>query len=185
MIPAAVALAWFSRDVLFAWTGKADVADDAALATTHLVVGTALNGLMHVPYALMLAHGWTKLPLVMNVVAIVFLVPLVVWSSLRYGVAGAACVWIALNGAYVTISVHALHTRLLRAEKLRWYVRDVGLPLAGAFLGAAAADLVLPAASGRPLLMGRAMLVGAASLAAASLSASEIRAIVLAKLRRD
>ncbi len=184
LLPAAVVLAWFSRDVLYAWTGKVDVADNAYVATSLLVVGTAMNGLMHVPYALTLAHGWTKLPLVMNAIAIVFLVPLVVWASLRYGVAGAASAWILLNGSYVTINVQIMHSRLLPAEKTRWYVHDVALPLLGAVAGAALANLLLPETAVRPLMLARVAAVGATSLVGAAAGATEIRGIVLATLRR-
>jgi O-antigen/teichoic acid export membrane protein len=182
-LPCAVTLAAFSHDVLFGWTGKADVADNAALPTTLLVVGTAMNALMHVPYALMLAHGWTRLPLAMNSVAIVVLVPLVYWASVNHGLVGAAAVWIALNGAYVTIAVHLLHRRLLRGEKARWYLHDVGLPLVGALAGAALAHVVLPHAVGRPWLLARVAAVGATSLVGAALAASEIRALALGRFR--
>jgi len=183
VLPAATTLAFFARDLLFGWTGKSDVAESAHLPTTLLVVGTALNALMHVPYALMLAHGWTKLPLMMNSIAIALLVPLVYFLSVQYGIAGAAAVWIALNAAYVTIAVHLLHRRLLRGEKAHWYLHDVGLPLLGALAGAALAHFVLPAASERAFLLARGAAVGVVSLVGAALASSEIRVLLASKLR--
>src|SRR5487761_803537 len=56
-----VVLMVFSRDVLYLWTGDTATAAKVAVPLSILVAGTALNGLMNLPYALQLAHGWTRL----------------------------------------------------------------------------------------------------------------------------
>lgn len=184
VLPPALVLGAFSREALLAWTGKPDVAEHASLPLTLLLAGSALNGLMHLPYALMLAHGWTRLPLVTNVVAIVILVPALVLGTLRWGTAGAAAAWVALNAGYVIVSVRILHTRHLRGEAMRWYVGDSLLPLAGAAAGAALGHLVLPAAASRSLELARLAGIGVVSLAGAAALAGHVRERLLAKLRR-
>ena len=56
----------FSRDVIYLWTGDADTAAKVAMPLSILAAGTALNGLMNLPYALQLAHGWTRLAIGTN-----------------------------------------------------------------------------------------------------------------------
>jgi O-antigen/teichoic acid export membrane protein len=184
LLPVAIVLAWRSHDVLLAWTGKSDVADHAFLAATLLVAGSALNGVMHVPYALMLAHGWTRLPLVTNVVAVIVLVPALIWASVTYGAVGAAAVWFVLNAGYLAAVVPVLHTRHLRAQLVRWYVHGLALPFAGGLVAAVAAEFAIPAATSRALTIARIGALVAVSVLGAAVLAPEVRRPWLARLRR-
>ena len=49
-----------------------------------------------------------------------------------------------LNSGYVLISISFMHRRLLPTEKWRWYLEDVGQPLAVALLVAGAFRMSLP-----------------------------------------
>ena len=81
LLPIGVVLALFSREVLLLWTHNSMIADNTHLILSIVVVGTVLNGLLNIPYALQLAHGWTSLAFYSNVVAIIFLVPMVPRAS--------------------------------------------------------------------------------------------------------
>lgn len=126
ILPPTLILALFSKEILELWTHNPDVVTHSSLLISLLVIGNALNGLMNIPYALQLAHGWTKLAFYQNVVAVVILVPAIYFVTLRWGAGGAAGVWIVLNSGYVFIGAQLMYRRLLVAEKLRWYVNDVG-----------------------------------------------------------
>jgi len=84
---------------------------------------------MLLPYTLQLAYGWTKLAFYKNVVAVIFLVPLMVWMVQMYQGIGAAWVWIILNLGYFIFEVPIMHRRLLKGEMGKWYRRDVFLPI--------------------------------------------------------
>lgn len=129
LIPAAVVMAAFAEPLLYVWTGNISLAQQAAPLLALLALGTLCNGLMHVPYMAQLAHGWTGFAVRMNIVAVGFIVPAVLWAVPRYGAIGAAWAWVALNAGYVLIGVHFMHIRLLPAEKWRWYRRAVIAPL--------------------------------------------------------
>ena len=146
--PVAAVIALFSREVLFLWTRNAVTADRTHLILSLLIVGTALNGIVTIPYALQLAHGWTRLTFVTNLVAAVVMVPMIIVLAMRWGPIGAAALWIALNVGYVTITVAIMHRRLLRGEEGRWYLRDVALPVAAAVAATLAARLLFPATLG-------------------------------------
>jgi hypothetical protein len=84
---------------------------------------------MSLPYALQLAHGWTRLSFLKNVVAVILLVPLMIWLVRHYGAAGAATAWIILNSGYFLFEIPIMHQRLLKKEMGQWYIYDVALPL--------------------------------------------------------
>jgi O-antigen/teichoic acid export membrane protein len=70
VIPAASILALFPGEILLLWTQNQDIVLAASPIVTALTIGTALNGLMHLPYALQLAHGWTRIVIHINLLLI-------------------------------------------------------------------------------------------------------------------
>jgi O-antigen/teichoic acid export membrane protein len=132
----AVILIVFREEVMLVWTGDPVLVRQVAPLVAVLALGTLLNGLMAIPYQMMLAHGWTTLPIKVNTTAVAILVPAILWVVPRYGAIGAACIWVILNAGYVLFAISLMHRRLLRGEKWRWYFQDVLIPL-GAAAGAA------------------------------------------------
>ncbi|MBU0750997.1 MAG: oligosaccharide flippase family protein [Gammaproteobacteria bacterium] len=133
VIPSACTLAIFSPQILFVWGGDLDggLGTVSTLASI-LSIGVMLNALMLPPYLLTLAHGWTRFAVLANLIAVVVIVPAMVFSANRFGAVGAASVFVALNFCYVVIGMHFLHRRLLPAEKWTWYRVDVFYPLLAA-----------------------------------------------------
>jgi O-antigen/teichoic acid export membrane protein len=145
VLPAATVFALFAREIMLLWTRSPEAAAATSVVVALFAIGTALHGLMNIPYALQLAAGWTKLALYTNLVALAILVPALVVLSGRYGVIGAGIVWVALNVGYATVGVGIMHRRLLRGELGRWYLADVGLPALASLAAAGAVRLALPA----------------------------------------
>lgn len=129
VLPAAITIAIFAKEVLDLWLDDPMVVQNAHQILTLLMIGTALNAVMTLPYALQLAHGWTKLAFYKNVIAVVLLIPLMVWMVQMYQGLGAAWVWIILNLGYLIIEVPIMHRRLLKGEMGKWYGRDIILPI--------------------------------------------------------
>jgi O-antigen/teichoic acid export membrane protein len=134
VIPVAAVVSLFSYDLLLLWTGNVDTAHNAAPIAGVLVIGTALNGLMNLPYALQLAYGWTQIGLYINSFFILTLVPAIVYATLHYGPVGAAAVWVALNTTYMLVGVPLTHQRLLKGEAWRWFRSDICLPFLATLL---------------------------------------------------
>ena len=161
LVPAGAVLAVFAVEVIRLWTGDAHTASVVGPIVSILVIGTVLNGLMHLPYALQLAHGWTTIGAMTNLVLVVAMVPAVIVFSQRYGALGAAAVWALLNLAYLAIGVPLTHRRLLTGEAKRWLVVDVGTPLAASMLVVVVTRTAIP---GIPSPSGTALLLGAVSV---------------------
>ena len=133
ILPLAAVLAVFSTDILQLWTRNSEVARNAGPIATLLVIGSALNGLMNLPYSLQLAYGWTSISLrIATCLSIVF-VPATWFMATRFGPVAAASMWTALNCVYVAVGIPLTHHYLLRGEALRWF-GDIALPLASVSL---------------------------------------------------
>jgi O-antigen/teichoic acid export membrane protein len=143
IIPAAVMLALFSREVMFLWTRDPGIAQRTYPLVSLLVIGIALNGLSHLPYALQLAFGWTRLAFYWNLLAVTALIPLMIAAARTYGAIGAASIWVSVNATYIFVVIPVMHRRLLKPELRRWYGVDVGIPLASASLVAGTARLLI------------------------------------------
>jgi hypothetical protein len=62
-------------------------------------------------------------------IAVILLVPLIIYMTAHYGATGAAIAWLVLNLGMFFFEIPIMHRRLLPKEKWRWYWQDVGLPL--------------------------------------------------------
>lgn len=129
VLPVAGVLALFSYEVLLLWVRDPVIAQNTYLLLSLLVIGSTFNAFMTMPFTLQLAYGWTKLSFLKNVIAVIVLVPLLIWLASRYGAVGAAFVWIILNAGYFLLEIPIMHRRLLKPEMWRWYFQDVGMPL--------------------------------------------------------
>ena len=152
LIPALAVVALYSRDILFVWTGNADISQRAHWPLVFLFAGNAINGLMNAPYALQLASGWPGLALVSNVIAVVVLAPVTWFLAMNYGPAGGAAAWLLLNICFIMIAPQIMHRRLLTGEMFNWYVRDTGRAVLTAGMVVATLRSILPVAGSRPAL---------------------------------
>lgn len=180
----AIVIFLFSEILLRLWTQDVELARQVAPLLSILVLGTLLNGLMHIPYQMQLAYGWTSLAIWTNIVAVIVLVPAIFWVVPNYGVMGAAWIWVILNAGYCLISVQLMYQRILPQEKLRWYLRDVMAPLAAALLAAKSLDWLWPTWYGYFADLTLISMAAFLTPCAALLAASEVRQPTLDILKR-
>jgi len=145
VLPVAAVVAAFAQDLLWLWTGDKALAAASAPIFTLLVIGSAFNGLMNLPYALQLAHGWTRFALWVNVVSVCLVVPGIWIMGREFGGVGAASVWLALNLGYFIIGIPLMHRRLLAGEMARWYYADIFPSLAASMVLVVAWRIAVPA----------------------------------------
>lgn len=184
VVPLATVLALFSSDILLLWTRSPEIARNAATIACVLTVGTAINTLMFLPYALQLAHGWVSIGLKMNLGLIILLVSTIWILATRYGGIGAASAYLVLMCLYMAMGVPLTHRRLLKGATTGWFLRDIGLPAAAvllvgglgrAFYNHAATPLVAAVSLG---------LVFVATIMAAAFAAPQVRAWLVAALSK-
>jgi O-antigen/teichoic acid export membrane protein len=129
LFPIAMVLAVFADDLVRIWTGNANLATSVAPVISLLAIGSALHGVMYFPYGLQLAYGMTHLPLTINVILMIVLVPLIIFLALTYGALGGAMAWLALHVLYILLGTWLTHRHLLKGVGRQWLLQDVGIPL--------------------------------------------------------
>jgi len=134
MFPITMILSVFSYDLVYIWTGNLSLALNTAPIIELLVIGSALNGIMFIPHALLLAFGMTRIPIIINGVLMIFFLPLITFFALAYGALGAAIAWLMLQAAYVLFGTWLTHRNILRGGAKTWMFNDVGIPLVSALI---------------------------------------------------
>jgi O-antigen/teichoic acid export membrane protein len=145
VFPAGILLTVFSEQLLMLYTRNESIAFRSHSLLSLFALGNTFLSTMLLPLALQLASGWTKLSFYKNVVAIVIYIPLVVILVLKFGAIGATGAWLLLSLGYVGLEIPLMHRVLLRAEKRRWYLFDIGVPLLISVAVIGSARLLLPA----------------------------------------
>lgn len=184
VLPTAAALALFSPEIAALWTGDPAIAAAVHPLVSVLALGTALNGLMNVPYAAQLAHGWPGFALRQNLVAVAVLVPALFALVDAFGAMGGAMAWALLNSGYVLVALPVMHRHLLRGELGRWYLVDVGAPLLAGLGVVVAWRLAVPFAGDGWFALAPVAAAGATGLLAAGAAAPAARAIFANLLRQ-
>jgi O-antigen/teichoic acid export membrane protein len=185
VIPAAAVIALFMPDLLLAWTGNPETARQAAPIARLLVIGTAVNAQMTLPYVLQLAHGRTKIGIVTHIGLIALFLPAIIVATTRYGAIGAASVWIGLNLLYLLVGVPVTHHLLMRGEVASWLFGDVIAPSA-AGLPVAVLGWLLSSRLSLPPYLAVAAALSTLALAwvAAALAAARVRRWILPSVAR-
>ena len=144
LLPVAAVIAAFAHEIIFVWTHNAELAQATALTAALLVCGTTLNGLSQLPIILGVAAGFPFILTLTNAIAVVVIVPAIFFATRRYGIVGAASVWVMLNSFYYLIAVPMVHRRVLRAEIGRWLADDLLKPLIAAAGCTGMARMLMP-----------------------------------------
>lgn len=182
--PIAVVSCVYAADILFLWTGDAVVAQSAGVPFALLAVGTAINGIIAVPYALMLAHGRTRAAFVGNIVALVLGVPFCILAVKTHGLHGAASLWLLVNLAYLLFLAPFVHREHLPGLSTRWYLHDLVPAVIGASVVGMAAKWLNPSLGRNIEDMSWLAATSVMAVALAALLSSRIRQIAFASARR-
>jgi O-antigen/teichoic acid export membrane protein len=128
MLPLAFLLAVFSQEVLQLWTSDTVLARDCCPILSILVLGTACNGLMNLPFALQLAFGWTRLVIIQNIISVALLFPLIFYSFQWGGMVGVAWIWLIHNLGCVLICAPLIHRKLIGKGYMAWAMQSILIP---------------------------------------------------------
>lgn len=145
VLPISITIAFFSMEIMEMWTRNQVLALQTNTLVSTLVGGTTVIALTNIPYALQLAHGWTKLAIVMNGVAVI-MTALLVWSlTSLYGVQGAAFGWLGVSCLYAYACIQMTHRKFLPGEHATWLFQDIGRPFVSSLIIIAGGRLLLDA----------------------------------------
>lgn len=175
VLPLAAVLAFFSEEIAFVWLHDRELAVRVAPLASLLVVGTCLNGLMNIPFALQLANGRTVMGLVINLCLLVFLVPSIIYATTHFGAQGGAAMWAVANGLYLLVGLPITHKYLLRGETKEWLLGDILLPLVASLSVVGLGRYVLPPDLGTFAAIAAVALIWVLATLLACLSSRQVR----------
>ncbi|OIN53514.1 oligosaccharide flippase family protein [Pseudomonas costantinii] len=128
VIPVSVWIALYSEKLLLLWTRDESIAVAASTPLMVLALGTMTHSFMHMPYALQLAHGWTRFSVWQNATAAIFMVPLTYYLATHYGLSGGAWPWLILNLGYVALCSPIIFFKLKIKPARTWYAEAIFIP---------------------------------------------------------
>lgn len=123
--PIVLVLALFPEQVILAWTGKPDMAANAAPVLALYAVGNGVLALAALPYYLQLARGDLSLHTVGNVLFLLLYVPSLYFAAIHFGALGAGYAWIAANVLPFLTWLPLVHRRHLERLHVEWMLRDI------------------------------------------------------------
>ncbi len=128
-IPAAVVLTLWAPQVLFVWTGDLDIARRVSPVLTLYAIGNGFLVLGAFPYYLQFAKGNLRLHVIGNAIFLAWLIPVLIWATLRMGFIGAGSAWLLSNCLYFIFWVPLVHRKMAKNLHMRWLFSDI-LPIA-------------------------------------------------------
>lgn len=126
--PLVMALVFVAEDIVVLWINDPLIAVSIAPVVRLLAIGVGFHGVMFFPYALQLAHGNTRLPLTINIILMIILIPTTIFLSLKYGALGGGGAWLVLHALYILLGTWLTHRKLLKGIGLKWFFYDVATP---------------------------------------------------------
>jgi O-antigen/teichoic acid export membrane protein len=119
-LPVAAALMLLAYPILQLYTRDSVLAQSASLALTLLAAGSFFNGLTLIPYALALAHGWTRIALYQNIIACVFIVPLISFLAWNGGINSVGAGWLIVNAVLFFWMLYVMQRYCLTIPRKVW-----------------------------------------------------------------
>jgi hypothetical protein len=182
VMPIAIVISLHSYELLMLWTRNADIAGEAAPIASILVLGTAMNGIMNLPFAIQLASGWMRMALSLVVALIVIIVPLSIVLTAQLGGIGCAIAWFMLNALYLLAGSHATHRQLPAELVQMWFFRNVLPGVLAASVVVVAFRLIYSGRAGAVQEVMMICIVTALAVLAACFAGAESRRWILARL---
>lgn len=177
-LPVALMLACFAEPLLWAWTGNSITAAHAAPILSLYALGNGILALGAFPYYLQFAKGDVRLHLIGNVLFVVLLIPVVIWSTLRFGATGAGWAWLGANATYFLFWVPVVHRRFAPGLHWKWLGQDVGPVALVTVVAVVSAMALFINSESRLGFMVFLLLIGLAVTALAALSLASCRSFI-------
>jgi len=141
---AAMIFFFFGQTILYLWTQNTEMASRSSVIFRILSIGNLLNGLNTMPYLLQIAFGWISIVTRINLLAVLIIVPLLIYITPIYGALGASTVWLIFNAGYLIIGSIFMYRKLLMTERWKWVLNDIFIPVIVATVVAFIFSFIMP-----------------------------------------
>jgi O-antigen/teichoic acid export membrane protein len=151
---ACATLAFCAEPLLWAWTGDAVLAHQAAPVLILYALGNGILSITAFPYYLQYAKGNLQLHLLGNTVFVMLLIPSIIWAAGKYGGSGAGYVWLIMNLVCFIFWLPFLHHKFVPGLHWKWYFQDVLMIFSAIVLAGFSLNSIFPQPVGRGWQMG-------------------------------
>ncbi len=124
-----VVLFFYTRELVFFWIGKHEIANSIDIVTKILLLGGLFLTFQFMPYYLSVANGHTKTNVKLGIFALFLVIPAVYLFVTNMGLIGVGIPWAILNFTFFIILGIVLIKKFLKGETALWFKYDVFLPL--------------------------------------------------------
>jgi O-antigen/teichoic acid export membrane protein len=143
-----MAVVFFSRDILLLWTRSEQVAREAWVVLALLSAANLFAALLNPSFTVLMAFGYTKVPLLMNTVNALFWIPAMFLLVPNLGIEAAAAIWLTQNIVVLFVYSNCANKVVLH-EKPRWFFsRDVLVYIVSGLLWLGGGRLLTPSGTG-------------------------------------
>lgn len=129
VIPVSFLIFFFSKELLLIWTKNPEFSAIGANLLKIFIIGNLAVTLNGIPYIVQLSYGYTKLTLYQNIFLLLFLIPALLIVVPKYGVQGAAFLWMSSNISVFFISSFVMFKKYLSSDRNFWYLNFVAKPI--------------------------------------------------------
>jgi O-antigen/teichoic acid export membrane protein len=133
ILPPTVMFTVLPTHFLAVWTGNLETAERLSVLTSVLLVGVSVQALGYVAWAVQLAHGNTRLSLVLNLASLIVQAPLLVLVAQTGDAVIVALIWMVCNIVYILASLHTTDVKYfgghMRKSCGKWYLLPVAVTL--------------------------------------------------------
>ena len=118
-------VAFFSPQLLFAWTGDKQVAEWGGGILFWFVLGNGILAISTFQYYLQRAYGEMRLHIIGATVSAVIQVPIIYLSAVNYGAQGVAISWFCIRFSWFFVWTAIVHSKFLPGFHLTWLAKDI------------------------------------------------------------
>lgn len=165
-----------AEPLLFAWTGDAEMAAQAATTLAWYSLGNGLLTLAGFPYYLQYAAGKLRLHVIGHLLLFVTLLPAMFFAVQLYGMAGASYVWAGINFCYLVFWAAVIHHHFALFNHWNWLWKNIiKLLLPAVIIAWLISDWISWPTHSRGLSLGYTLLCSSMILACTLCSSTVIR----------
>jgi O-antigen/teichoic acid export membrane protein len=125
----AMVLFLFTKDFVLIWTHDNLIAQGIENVTKILLIGGVFLSFQYMPYHLAIANGHTQTNVRLGIVAIICIIPSLIFFVNQFGLIGATYTWLIMNiFAYFYLGYFII-SKFLKNEFKRWLINGTLIPL--------------------------------------------------------
>ncbi len=125
----AMVLFLFTKDFIIIWTHNIIIANAIENVTRILLIGGVFLSFQYMPYYLAIANGHTRTNVRFGIVALICIVPALIFFVKQYGLIGATYTWLIMNMIVYIFLGYVIISIFLVNEFKKWFIYDTLIPL--------------------------------------------------------